>query len=94
MKIIPINLLVLALLLFTSCEKNFLKVVSSSFAKEYCSCIYIEEQDPKVCETYAEQVINIDSFHHDRERKMIVAQAFGQSSYSFYRGTPLGCSLP
>ncbi len=84
----------LALLCLTSCERGFLKVVSSSFAKELCSCLFIEEQDPKTCESYASQMIKVDRYQVDQEKKLVIAQAMGMTSSSLYRGNKLGCALP
>ena len=78
----------------SSCQKDFLKVVSSSFAKEYCSCLYVEKLDSQSCEEYAAQSLKVDQYHHDQEKKLIVATGFGYTSSSYYQNEKLGCSLP
>ncbi len=82
------------LLTFSSCQRDFFKIVSSSYAKEFCSCLYIEQLDPKTCENYATQILKIDRYYHDPDKRMIVAEGFGFTSSSYYRSERLGCSLP
>lgn len=86
--------LLATLIMLNSCDREFFKVVSASYAKELCSCLYVEKQSPKTCEDYATQIIKVEDFHINEEKKMVVAQGMGFSTTSFYRGQHLGCSLP
>lgn len=89
--------LALLCLLFTSCVKtnhsDFMKVVSSSFAKEYCSCLYIEKQKPKACYDYASQILKVDSYQVDEKHNMVIAKAYGYTSSSQFQNEKFGCSL-
>jgi len=91
MRMIPI---LITLVIVSSCDREFFKVVSATYAKELCSCLYVEKQGHKTCEDYATQIIKVDNFRVDEEKKMVVAQGMGFSTTSFYRGKHLGCSLP
>jgi len=91
MRILP---LIIILLSFCSCKRDFFKVVSASYAKEFCSCLYVEKQGPQTCEQYAKQIIQVHKFHIDEQKKMVEAKWMGFRAISFYRGKRLGCSLP
>jgi len=94
MKKLSLGIYLLSTLLLTSCKPSFLKIISSSFVKEYCSCLFVEKKGNEVCEAYATQMIKVDSFQINQETKTVKANAFGFESTSRLRSKRLGCSLP
>ncbi len=94
MKKIPLRIALLSVFFLTSCKPNFLKIIPSSFVKEYCSCFFVEKKGNEACEAYATQMIKVDSFQVNQETKTVKASAFGFESTSRFRSARLGCSLP
>lgn len=84
---------VITLLTLTGCQKPFLKVVSSSFAKEFCSCYFVVEQDVNYCENNAKQIVPISKYKIDKEKKTIMGFGLGQNTLVEYRGKRLGCRI-
>lgn len=74
-------------------EASFFKVVSSSFAKEFCSCLFVEKQEADYCKSYARQIVPVSSYKIDEENKTILALALGIQSTAQFRGEKLGCRL-
>ncbi|MCF8058465.1 MAG: hypothetical protein K9K67_04160 [Bacteriovoracaceae bacterium] len=87
------GILFLILLFTSSCQRPFLKVVSSSFAKEFCSCHFVVGQSKDYCEKYAKQIIPVSKYQIDGEKKVITANGLGHSTSVLYRNTRLGCRI-
>jgi hypothetical protein len=81
----------LALLLLSSCQPKILKVVSANFAKEYCSCLFVEKQSSTYCRDYAKQLISIDSL--ERTENLIRVRAFDFESEASFISPQMGCKL-
>lgn len=80
-------------LVLSGCNKSFFKVVSSSFAKEYCSCRFVVGQSKKYCHDYASQIVPVSSYSEDGQNKTIQAKALGFISKAIYKDSKRGCSL-
>ena len=92
-KSLRIILFFFTLVSLNSCDQNFLRVIPASFVKEYCSCLYVEKLDDKTCRNYAEQIIKVDRYYHNPQKKMIVASGLGHTATAFYTESRLGCHL-
>ena len=76
--------------LTTSCDIQ--QTVSASFAKEYCSCRFVEEQDDKYCAEYAKKIIKVKSYEINFEKKTVWARGLGKESIADYNAET-GCRL-
>lgn len=81
----------LALFILPSCETNILKAVSTSFAKEYCSCRFVVKQTDSYCREYAMQMIPISSYKVSGNE--VIAHALGHKRKAVYKNEFLGCAL-
>ncbi|OIQ18952.1 MAG: hypothetical protein BM556_06620 [Bacteriovorax sp. MedPE-SWde] len=77
--------------LLSSCGLK--KGVSSSFAKEFCSCIFVEDQSEKYCKGYASYIVEVSSYKLDTERKFVQASFLFTDSIAKYTGSRFGCQL-
>lgn len=84
-------LLLCSLFLLSSCGLK--KGVSSSFVKEFCSCIFVEDQKENYCKDYASYIVPVNSYRLDRERKMVQASFLFTDSIAKYTGEKFGCQL-
>ena len=95
------RLFLLAFVLTSGClkepakeEKNsFFKVVSSSYAKELCSCLFVVGQSKEYCMNYARQIVPVRSFQVNDDQKSVIATAFNIQSKAQHRSSQLGCRL-
>jgi hypothetical protein len=86
-------LLIFNLLFLSSCSLRFLKVISASFSKEYCSCRYVLKKDKKYCESNSRQIVPIFSYDEDELNKKITSHSMGFSTVSIYGGKRVGCLI-
>lgn len=77
-KFLIITALVLMGSLTSSCD--IIQAVSSSYAKEYCSCRFIEEQDDKYCADYAKQIVEVKKYWIDFDKKLVWARGLGKET--------------
>jgi hypothetical protein len=74
-------------------KASFFKVVSSSYAKELCSCLFVVEQELEYCRRYSKQLLPVSSEKIDRNKKTVGATALGITSIAVYRSKRFGCGL-
>jgi len=86
-------LMLSALILLSGCNTRFFKVISSSYAKEYCSCRFVVGQTKKYCHQYALQIVPVSSHAESENNKSIEAKALGYSSRAIFKSARLGCVL-
>ena len=72
-----------------------IKVALNYMAKDYCSCIFVQELDPEWCkESLFTGPLNPD-FRFDKGLKQVNVSSFVFfSSRADYRGSVIGCALP
>lgn len=80
---------VFLLISLSSCD--FPKVVSASFAKEFCSCHFVVKQSNEFCENYAKQIIPISSYGLDKN--IVWAKGLFIKTEVQYLGKKLGCTI-
>lgn len=87
------NLLLLTLFFLTSCDVPFFKVVSSSFAKEFCSCLYVEGQSENYCKAYAKQIVPVSRYDINKEASTITAYGLGKKTIATFVDKKSGCQI-
>lgn len=87
------RILLLTPLFLFSCDVPFFKVVSSSFAKEFCSCLYVVKQTEAYCKAYAKQIIPVSKYSINQEKKSIEAWGLGYSTRVSFLGDKKGCQI-
>ena len=73
--------------------RNFPKIISSYYAKEACSCIYVLERDEAQCHEMVRQYVPISSFQNDRASRKISVRGLGRQSVASYIDERHGCRL-
>ena len=91
MKMIKFTLLFLLTLLISSCGVR--KGISSSFAKEFCSCLYVESKEENYCREYASFLVPVSSYNIDQQERRIEASFIFQTSKAVFTGQKFGCKL-
>ncbi len=86
-------LFILSLILLSGCKVPFFKVVSNSFVKEMCSCLFVVGQDENYCKAYARQILPVSSYTIDQQTKKVLADGLGHSGSASYISNELGCRL-
>ena len=72
-----------------------IKVAINYMAKDYCSCIFVQELDPQWCEKSLFTGPLNPSFHFDKGLKQVQVSSFLVfSSRADYHGSVVGCALP
>lgn len=74
-------------------EHSFFRVISSSFAKEYCSCFFVENHKDAYCKSYASQVLPVSSYNINPVTKETSAIFMGITSRAVFVSKKLGCQL-
>ena len=76
---------------------TYLKVpaaLGGSFAKEYCSCFYVEKGDDKSCKEYASLLLPLLWYSNDKEKQEVRALGGIHSlRTAVYKGPEYGCTL-
>ena len=96
-----VSILFLTLICLSSClrheaninKASFFKVVSSSYAKELCSCLFVVKQKKEYCRKYAKQIVPVGSENIDDTKKTVTATALGLTSTAIFHNKRLGCGL-
>lgn len=85
-----ITFLIISILL-SGCD--FVKAFSSSFAKEYCSCRFVEGQSKQNCKDYAYNFIPPWSIVEDEKKKQVTVSSLFKSTTAVYSNKRYGCSI-
>ncbi|MCR9206246.1 MAG: hypothetical protein NXH75_16810 [Halobacteriovoraceae bacterium] len=87
------RILIFSPLFLLSCDVPFFKVVSSSFAKEFCSCLFVVKQTETYCKAYAKQIVPVSKFSINQETKSVEAWGLGYSTQVSFLGDKEGCQI-
>ena len=68
-------------------------IISSYYAKEYCSCFFVTELDEESCHTIVKQWIPIQSFTLNKENKTVLVKGLWQINSAEYLDEKTGCRL-
>lgn len=85
-----IGLITLTLLL-SSCGLR--KAVTASFAKEFCSCIFIEQLPEGQCSEFTTYIVPVSSYSLDRVKKSVQASFLFEKSLAQFEDIKFGCRL-
>jgi hypothetical protein len=71
----------------------FTSIISSYYAKEFCSCYFVTGESEAFCHDYTRQYIPISSFSLDKEKKTVTVTGLLRKSEAYYTGPRTGCAL-
>lgn len=86
-----IMVMLMSLLSLTGCEIP--GVISSYYAKEFCSCHFVMKQSESYCHEHASQVIGIKGKIVDEEKMTVTAWALSKQYTASYMGEREGCTI-
>lgn len=72
--------------------KSFPGIISAFYAKEFCSCYFVNEQSEEFCHNYARQWVPISSFNLNKEEKTVTVSGLGRTTTVKYMGELYGCA--
>ena len=73
--------------------KSFPHIISSFYAKEFCSCYFVTEGSEPECHQFAKQWIPISEFHLDKENQTVSVTGLFVTTRARYTGDRYGCVL-
>ncbi len=91
MVILRKGFLIMILSFLVSCRPAIMEAVATSFAKEYCSCRFVEKQVDLYCKKYAAQMISVSRYKVEDVK--VIVDALGMRSAAEFTGDKLGCVL-
>ncbi|MCB1173521.1 MAG: hypothetical protein KDK39_08155 [Leptospiraceae bacterium] len=72
---------------------SFPPIVSSFYAKEFCSCYYVTKRSAEACHATVKQYIELSDFQHDEATQTVTASGLGSTNQARYLGENQGCVL-
>lgn len=78
-------------LLTSSCGLR--KAVTSSFVKEFCSCVFVEQLPENQCKEFSTYVVPVSSYILDSSKKTVFATFLFETSFAEFKGERFGCRL-
>ncbi len=73
--------------------KNFPHIISSYYAKEFCSCFFVVQNPEAYCHKYVKQYVPISSFSLDQKQKKVTVSGLGQTHSAVFVDRKNGCVL-
>lgn len=73
--------------------ESFPSIISSFYAKEFCSCYFVVREDEDFCHNYARQWIPISDFKLDLKTHRVIASGLGRTNSAVFQNRELGCVL-
>lgn len=73
--------------------KNFPSIISSYYAKEFCSCYFVVGQPEEFCHNYVRQYIPISKFSLDKEKKSVTVSGLGMTNSAVFTSQRYGCEF-
>ncbi|MCL6416077.1 hypothetical protein MIB92_10465 [Aestuariirhabdus sp. Z084] len=71
----------------------FPDIISSYYAKEFCSCYFVMGNDEAFCHAYAEQWIPISDVELNTQQRWVQVSGLGRTQRASYFGQRQGCGL-
>ena len=71
----------------------FPSIISSWYAKEFCSCHFVVGRDQEFCHNIARQWVSIDDFQLDADARTVTVSGLGRTNTARYNGPQAGCVL-
>ena len=75
------------------CVPKFFKIIPNNFAKEVCSCIFVEGQSKNYCQEYGRQMFDVSGYKVLVAEKEVLAWGFSYAAKAVYDGPRYGCRL-
>ncbi len=72
---------------------DFPKAVAASFAKEFCSCLYVEELSEQDCAIFAKQIIPVSAYGINKKTHTIWAKGLSFTALAKFDQRHYGCRL-
>ena len=69
----------------------FPSIISSWYAKEFCSCHFVVGRDEQFCHNIARQWVSISDFQLDEKKKTVTVSGLGRTNTARYAGAREGC---
>tara|TARA_Y100000589_G_scaffold305867_1_gene320143 strand:- start:579 stop:881 length:303 start_codon:yes stop_codon:yes gene_type:complete len=92
-RLIMFFLLVVFCVGMQGCVPKFFKVIPNNFAKEVCSCIFVEGQNKNYCKEYGRQMLDVSGYKILEAEKEVLAWGFSFTAKAVYDGPQYGCRL-
>ncbi|MCB1323699.1 MAG: hypothetical protein H7A21_19970 [Spirochaetales bacterium] len=73
--------------------RAFFEIISSYYAKEFCSCYYVVGRTEEQCHDYARQYVPISDFENDPETKTVTVTGLWHTNRAHYVDQRFGCAL-
>lgn len=73
--------------------RRFPKIISSYYAKEACTCLYVLQRSESQCHEMVRQYVPISSFQNDAASKKVHVRGLGQGSVATFIDVRHGCRL-
>jgi len=71
----------------------FFPIISSYYAKEFCSCLYVVGQPEKFCHDYVRQYVPISSIDIDAHQRRITVTGLFVTNSARFVSAKTGCVL-
>lgn len=72
---------------------SFPHIISAFYAKEFCSCYFVEGRDKEACHNFARQYVPISGFDLDEEKKEVTVTGLGITTTAEFTDKRYGCRL-
>jgi hypothetical protein len=73
--------------------RHFPPIISSYYAKELCSCLYVVGQTETYCHSVVRQYVPISSFQIDASSRTVTVSGLGQTNRARFVDDRYGCVL-
>lgn len=73
--------------------RDFSHIISSYYAKEMCTCVFVIEQKEETCHNIVRQYVPISEVVIDREQRAVTTTGLFQSNRAHFVSAQLGCTL-
>ena len=72
---------------------SFSSIISSYYAKEYCSCRFVVQREPQECHNNVRSWLGTSSFAEDENQKIITVSGLVKTNQARYIRQRHGCRL-
>ncbi|MDF3819484.1 hypothetical protein P3G55_06215 [Leptospira sp. 96542] len=72
---------------------SFPSIISSFYAKEFCSCYFVMELSEEQCHNFARQWVPTSEFQLNKEEKSVTVRGLGRTNTAIYLSETNGCGF-
>ncbi len=73
--------------------RHFPSIISSFYAKQMCSCLFVVGQTEERCRNEARQYVPISGYEIDREQRAVTVSGLGRTNRAHFVSERYGCVL-